>query len=624
MMLQYTQERQSLKRWLGVCSDSSNKRCKGQGTFQDPISLVEDVNDSLDSHFVRSLPTDDDRYKVRLEQELSLIRMNNFEPVFLNVVTLLEHTKHIPHIVRGSAAGSLVSWMLGITNIDPIKHNMALERFMNARRPNKPDIDLDFPQHLRDEVISIMGRLFPDRVGRVCNHVKWKEASALQEACRQTFGVINDQTGKIVHSLVNTPRYDSLHCGGVVVFPSTVSKKLIAKESMLTLDKREVEEAGLVKIDLLSNRGLSILFAAQQRLQARGIKVPVGLDKFPTDDSLVVERLQRADLIGVTYCETPTMIKVIRYIQPTNPIELSLCLALARPAPNKQVAKERLQQGLTNLLVYDDDMIEYIADLLNTDLAEGESIRKALSKTKSTDEPAWTVFVDRLKLRYPSQQVSKIVNVCKQVQQYAFCKSHSMNYAYLGWALLWYKAHYNADFWVAVLSHASSQYADWVYVRQAISEGYTVEQGGKVGGKSRWSFHEPTKTLYCSSTEFTKQRSMEQFLDVMTVDVHQDSKVAIQQLCTIGYWTGPWPSCWFFSLSSSSQCSFYGLVAVYRLYKTKQGILTFITLGVGNGVYYNLTVDGEPPKGCRMVKGNGVFKGDFEIVAKSNEILYEC
>ena len=555
-------------------------------------SFKVELSTKLSECFVRELPSDP-VYLDRFNQEMDLIQKNNFEPIFLQVVNILKYTRGVQHIIRGSAAGSLVSWLLGISNLDPVKHNMSLERFMNHKRLNKPDIDCDFPHDLRDKVFEIVYRLYPNCVGRICNHVMWKRRSALREAFRITKGINNPLVDKIVDNLVGKKHYDSVHCGGVVVFDKPLSKDMILNNRVIKYNKIEAEKAGLVKIDILSNRGLTILNHLDPNRQ---------IHEYPFDDKGIQEVLLKADLIGITYAETPVVMKIVRLIKPKNPIELSLCLALVRPAPDKKEIQKKINDYRmdlcdVNFLVYDDDLLEYIAKCLDTDLAEGELIRKSLAK----NEPgAWKKFLDRLSLKYPVQTVNKIAKNLKNIDKYSFCKSHSMNYAYLCWALLWHKVYNKRNFWRVVLSHAHSQYARWVYIRHAMSEGFKVELAKLPKTKVKeWKVDK--WYLYCESKQ--KQKTITSwFKPTAKID---DTNTSLKQLSEYGYWNGKWMKEFGIFplikvknefLTETPKFEIRGLIACYREYKTYKGIVTFVTLGVDDGHYINLTIEGTVSK----------------------------
>ena len=541
--------------------------------------------------FVRECPCKEE-YKQRLEYELNIIDTQNFTRIFIIVANLIQKV-HCLYICRGSAASSLVCYLLGITHIDPLEHSMNFSRFLNPKRISQPDIDIDFPHHLHKQIFDILYSCYPSQVGRVINHVFYKSKSAWNKALKLTKGTVNAKTFKISSSLLNQPNYDSIHCGGAVVFSGPVPKPYIhpkqflrsekikdsSKSLKLKLDKREVENEGLVKIDLLSNRGLSILQALDNKRQ---------ISDYPALDPKITDLLNNLDVLGVTFIETPNMIRVIRIIKPDSPILLSLCLALARPAPNilnlvnaKGSSRETnsLQRGSNGtrtqkerILVYDDDMIEQIADWLEIDFSTAESIRKGLTKNAPG---AWDAFKLRLLSRYEVKKVNQIIEDCQFVRKYSFCKSHSLNYAYLCWALLWHKAHNRTEFWRAVLNHSQSMYEDWVYFRTIIHEGYSIELTTK---KERNAKTWRTKNNYFYLTDTPKkQSSLDGWVkkDENREGIIDTDILKVQQLRTFGYWTGSWIShCRF----EPGWCC--GIVATYSTRKFLRNVVTFYSVMV--------------------------------------------
>jgi error-prone DNA polymerase len=139
---------------------------------------------TLSPLFTRSIP-DDPTYKARLEEEYALIDRNNFTKVFLQVRTILRLTSDIPHIIRGSAGSSLVCYLLGITEIDPIKYQIELARFMNTARQDLPDIDMDFPYNRRDEVYHRIQEAYPGLMARISNHILFRQKTATRQALRE-------------------------------------------------------------------------------------------------------------------------------------------------------------------------------------------------------------------------------------------------------------------------------------------------------------------------------------------------------------------------------------------------------------------------------------------------------
>ena len=573
-MLKYTSEKLFMSRWL-------NKP-----------RVTPNISSHLPSLFLRKCP-EEEEYQSRLKEELEIIEKSNFEKIFIQAA-LVVRSVDFQYICRGSAASSLVCFLLGITHIDPISNKMQFARFLNHKRNNQPDIDLDFPQNLREKVFEKIYDLFYCRVGHVINHLAWRERGATREALRLNKGEKNSSTAALAAKLLNTHKGDSLHCGGVVIFDDRVPEKFVNTclkgkfVPKLNINKKETEEAGLVKLDILSNRGLSILNDLDSKRN---------ICDYPADDPAVIKLLDDCDVIGITFVETPLVIKTMRIIKPRSPAELSLCLALVRPGPDKkriiaQLNKCRNPDDLG--LVYDDDVIEYISQILDVDVAEGDTMRKILSKNREED---WDDFEKKLLDRYPPWKAQQMIKNCGLVKRYTFCKSHSLNYAYMCWAMLWHKAHNPAKFWAAVLTHADSQYERWIYFRQAIEGGFDVELAKHRGKK--WKTHK--NRIYVSDTP-QKQMQLSCFMT---------DSARWKQLEEYGFWVGKGFDAFFCDGEK-----FCGLIACSRRYKCDDGsFVSFVTIGVGEKKFFNITVIGKLDKRSKVLSGKGKKISEWEVYA---------
>lgn len=565
-MLKYIPERIYINQWL-----------------QKPFEKIEKETINLRDYFIKPIPQE---YIERVNYELNLIHKLEFTTYFYQVVMILRQYKGL-YICRGSAASSLVCYLLGITHIDPVTHNMNFARFLNPLRVTPPDIDLDFCHHQQKIVMESFYKLFPMRVGRIINHVYYRAKSAFNEILRQDKGYKSTSTYIKAQKLVGTLHYDSLHCGGLVVFPSIVPKKFrgLNKKSTtysLNINKKEAEKEKLIKIDILSNRALSILSFLDEKRQ---------IHEYPIDDPLTITLLKNYDVIGVPFIETPNMIKVMKKINPTTPIELSLCLALARPAANKFKKKKESDP----LLVYDDDMIEYISSILDISYEEGESIRKGLSKGS---EEVWTYFEKQCLKKFKRSKVNQILKHCKFVNYYSFCKSHSLNYAYLCWAILWHKAHNKGNFWCSVLNYNKSQYSKWVYFREIIQDGFKVEciKMKKTTEKRAWKIYK--NYIYLSNSSYTQTKLTSFFTSPTTKTKFLD------QINEFGYWVDDWPSELNVKYNKKGHIIEYsGLIAWIKELQINDSIISFITISTSPKTYYNVIVNRKINKDELILKG---------------------
>ena len=501
--------------------------------------------------FVRELP-EGKNYETRLEEELEIIAKLGFAKHFLRVVEILNLTKDIPHITRGSAGSSLICWMLGISSVDPIKEHIPLSRFMNPKRDDLPDIDLDFPHWQQETVMNRIFKNWPGQSARVSNYVTYKEKSAVREAAKR-FGakgklkrnfkleeVIDKSFVKdaerLSNKLLGKKRCISKHCGGILIFDRAVPKSLINGENQILLDKYEIEDLEHFKIDILSNRGLSQLWEIEQR----------DLLDYPEEDEATSEMLCRGDVLGVTQAESPAMRRLFRAIQPKNRNDCVLGTALIRPVATQGRRKASFfqdwsQDRFDDAIVFEDDAIDLISELLGCDQYEADMWRRAFAKK---NEEKMFEFM-QLVGNHPKKD--DVYAALKELSHFGLCRAHAINLGRLIWALAYQKAHNPVAFWKAALKHCQGSYARWVYWQEAKLAGAvptSVFEGGEI----------------------------------------KDLRL-----------TGKWNSSRFIpvckEIRKPGQVEFCGLVANYRVFKSKpKEYITFVTLGTGNGKYLDVVL----------------------------------
>jgi len=586
----------------------------------------------LPPKFRRQVP-DDIRYKERLDMEFALIDQNGFTQVFLQVQTILGFMDDIPHIIRGSAGSSLVCWLLGISFFDPIIYGLELARFMNEGRLDMPDIDIDVPYNRRDELYARVARAFPGRVARISNHVKFQPKSAMREALRQVgvkgmipkhyklgklladSGVSADEVRSIAKDLEGTERLTSLHCGGIVIFEDAVPPELILKEHLelesdkgaslcqIKLDKDETEDAGHIKIDLLSNRGLA---------QAIGVCEQIGLDLWHNIPKEWFGRIRacfaEGETIGLTFGESRGMRRIFKDMRPQGINEIAIALALIRPAAAEGGRKKRYINNYNNgtlpqaaadaPIVYDDDAIRRICAVLSCNTATGDRWRKAFAKGnagKISD------FEMQLALRGMSNIKKKtLLSDLHQLAKYSFCKSHALSYAFLVWRLAYLKVRYPHEFWISTLNHNHSEYRRWVHMREARTAGLLLSRGSppyKLGMRKGKPAVVPVsggEQMILGSDE-----SLGQIESDMT---------------NLGYWCSEkfFPGCELNLYKEKGNdhitAAFSGLVATVRM---SHG-LTMLCIGVDNGRYIDLVVDNcDHSLFSSGVEGIGIYKNDI-------------
>lgn len=507
--------------------------------------------ETLVGKFIKTLPQGKD-YAIRLEEELELIARLGFAKHFLRVVEILNLTKDIPHMTRGSAGSSLICWMLGISTVDPVKERIPLSRFMNPKRDDLPDIDLDFPHWQQETVMNRIFKHWPGQSARVSNYVTYKEKSAVREAAKR-YGakgtlkrnfkleeVIDkdfvQDAERLANKLLGKKRCISKHCGGILIFDRSVPKSLINGDNQILLDKYEIEDLEHFKIDILANRGLSQLWEIEQR----------DMLDYPEEDEATAELLSRGDVLGVTQAESPAMKRLFRAIRPKNRNDCILGTALIRPVATQGRRKASFfqdwsQEKFDETIVFEDDAIELISKILGCDQYTADMWRRAFAK-KNEEK-----MFEFMQLIGEHPKKDDVFAALKELSHFGLCRAHAINLGRLIWALAYQKAHNPVKFWKAALKHCQGSYARWVYwqeaklagaVQSSIIEGYEVQDLKQTG---RWQ-----------SGRFI-------------------------------------PACT--EIRRPGQVEFCGLVANYRVFKSKpKEYITFVTLGTGNGRYLDIVL----------------------------------
>jgi DNA polymerase-3 subunit alpha len=313
----------------------------------------------------------------RLQTELEAISRHGYAPLFLVVAGIVRFAREarIPVNTRGSVANSLVAYCAGITNVDPIAHDLAFERFLNPARADLPDIDLDFCSRRRDEVLDYVRRTYgPQHVALVSTMSTLQPRGAVRETAK-AYGLDEIQADRLIamlprrwhpdprrrdkrtvenvlaelvdprlkevvqaaYSLVDQPHHLSVHPGGVVITPGPLTDLLpvqwAPKGFLITqFDHRDVEAIGLPKLDLLGIRALTVLADAEHMVQ-RHYDPAFRVDNIPLDDPLTADLLARAETIGVFQCESSGAQRTLRQLRARTVRDLAVANAFFKPGP---------------------------------------------------------------------------------------------------------------------------------------------------------------------------------------------------------------------------------------------------------------------------------------------------
>lgn len=536
------------------------------------------------------------KYQKRIVKEFKLIQKNEFEKVFLHVIEILKMMNGMPHVIRGSAGSSLLCYLLGITNFDPIKENIVLSRFMHKHRHDMPDIDIDVPWFKHKETFQKIYKKWGDKAARISNHNMYSHKSAIRQAIRdeghRKFVPRNFKLNKIfdeeetqdrvidnTKKLIGKFRCYSQHCGGVVILEDDIPEDYLLdnKPKQLKLNKDQAEEQGLIKIDVLSSRGLGQLWEIEKK----------PIEDYPYDEE-VYKIFHGGYNIGITFGESPAMRKLFRVHKPKSINDIARLLGLVRPCASKSNAhfnknKWRSKTAEFRPIVYDDDGTQIIQELLNCTDSEAELYRRAFSKR---NEREMLAFNNRIK-SHPDRQL--IFDNLKFLQHYSFCKSHAYSYALLLYALAYQKKYNPQKFWVSAINNCHSSYRKWVYYAEAMNTGLKLHIGNPP-----WKIVKD-KLLPKNGTCQMK----------LVVNDKNDFRKH-------GYWTSGNFMEGMYYKEEGDKVSFKGLIAISRRYvdwsqKKKEGV-TFITIGYDFGKYLDLAITGNVGIGRNtVVEGNGYY-----------------
>ncbi len=536
----------------------------------DKVELLDLKKDILLPHFVvpANFKTQDeylasitwagarDRYKIltpeaeeRIQFELGVIEKMGFAGYFLIVSDFIRAGREIGVFVgpgRGSAAGSVVAYCIGITNIDPIKYKLLFERFLNPERKSMPDIDTDFDDEGRQKVIDyVVQKYGKNQVAQIITYGTMAAKSSIADVARvmdlplaesraisklvpekpgislkrllkapftakeakdgeksleekeqlgsEDFESVkklreiyngNDLQSKILHEaevLEGSVRNTGIHAAGIIIAPKDLTDLIpvaTSKESDLWLTQIEgntIEEAGVIKMDFLGLKTLSILKTALALIK-QNHDITIEIDNIPLDDEKTYRLYQQGDTNATFQFESAGMQKYLRELKPDKFDDLIAMNALYRPGPMAYIPQFVNRKHGREIVTYDvPDMEEYLEEtygitvyqeqvmLLSQKLAgfskgDADVLRKAMGKKQiATLNKMKVQFVEGATAKgHPKDKLDKIWTDWEAFAQYAFNKSHSTCYAFVAYQTAYLKAHYPSEYMAAVLNHAGS------------------------------------------------------------------------------------------------------------------------------------------------------------------------
>ncbi|MEH7385197.1 DNA polymerase III subunit alpha, partial [Bacillus sp. JJ1521] len=476
----------------------------------------------------------------RLQFELEVIKNMNFSDYFLIVWDFMKYAHENGILTgpgRGSAAGSLVAYVLYITDVDPLEHHLLFERFLNPERISMPDIDIDFPDNRRDEMIEYVskkyGRLHVAQiitfgtlaaraalrdVGRVMG-ISPKEADflaklvpsklgiTLQQAYEESQGlrdyIQNIEIGRKIFEtakkIEGLPRHTSTHAAGVVISEQPLTDLIAIQDGhndvYLTQFPMDIlEEIGLLKMDFLGLRNLTLIDNIGSMIK-RGTGKSIDLSTIPLDDQKTFTLLSKGDTTGVFQLESSGMRSVLVRLQPNTLEDIVAVNALYRPGPMENIPlyiarkhkKEAVQyphpdlepilQMTNGVIVYQEQIMQIASKMAGFSLGEADLLRRAVSKKKKEvlDKERHHFVQGCLSKGYTEKTANEIYDLIVRFANYGFNRSHAVAYSMIAYQLAYLKANYPLYFMAALLTSViGNDDKLGQYIRESKQKGITI------------------------------------------------------------------------------------------------------------------------------------------------------
>jgi error-prone DNA polymerase len=483
--------------------------------------------------------------KARVDHEMHIIREKNFAHYFLVVADIVRRAQR--SCGRGSAAASIVSYALGITHVDPIGHGLFFERFLNLGRMDPPDIDMDFAWDERDSIIDdIFARYGHGHVAMVANHNGFGARSGIREVAK-VFGLTDREIGRVTEkigyrwhlqdvgeTLGQHPKmrgitfekpwdeildaacrlqghfnHLSTHCGGVVITPDEIRRYCPVEISndgrqILQWEKDSVENAGLVKIDILGNRSLAVIRDALSMVNGNYGRHLEYAALNPLKDPETAKIFYKGDTFGVFYFESPATRQVLTKVAAGLAFEKYLAMdhfslnvvvtSIIRPASNRSIHDwlSRLKGApwkpphpllgpvlneTLGVMVFQEQLSRAAIHLAGFDPGEADMLRKTVSKKHKEKKlrDFHERFVQGARARgVHDKAIDQVWKMMMGFDGYSFCKPHSASYTLVAYKSAWLRAHYPAEFMAAVISNGGGYYSTFSYISEARRMGLNV------------------------------------------------------------------------------------------------------------------------------------------------------
>ena len=484
-----------------------------------------------------NLEKDAEEYTKRLRKEIAVISKLGFQDYFLIIQDFVNWAKDNDIYVgpgRGSAAGSLVSYILGITDVDPLKYDLLFERFLNEERVSLPDIDLDIEDTRRSEVLDYVFEKYGlDHVAQISAFQRMGPKTAIRDIARlegMNMGEVNEFSKKIgfaqtlkdaykdvpafkamvnrnpknvdifkrALSIETLPRQLGTHAAGIVISDEPIHEYMptveVRERKQVQFTMNHLEEYGLVKIDILGLRNLSIIHEMQNQIFAKYNK-KLNLNAIPLNDKKTLQLLSNADTHGIFQLESRGMKQTLRQVGVHSFDDIVAIISLFRPGPMKFIdsyakrkqGKEKLQsiskeydeitKATYGIIVYQEQIMQIAQSFAGLSFGQADILRRAISKKdiNKMESLKSDFFNGAISKGQSRDKIVKVFEMIELFAEYGFNKSHAVAYSLISYRLAYLKANFPVQFYTTMIKFASgSVETTESYINEAKEKGISV------------------------------------------------------------------------------------------------------------------------------------------------------
>ena len=474
-------------------------------------------------------------YQERLEKELSVIHQMGFDDYFLIVAYLLRYAREQDiycGMGRGSAAGSLVAYVLGITQVDPVKHNLFFERFLNPERVAMPDIDIDMPDDRRAELLAYMkNRYGSDHVAQIVTFSTLGKRQALRDVGKafgmteaelsnltrmlvRRFGTLADEyennqrfkaevlkNGKlkriyeVARRIEGMPRQTSTHASGVVLSEESLVNYVSLKPSedlaLTQYEAPDVEAIGLLKIDFLGLRNLTIISRLRDLVKKRQ-KIDIDPLKIDLEDEATLALFRAGNTMGIFQFENPQMRRFLRNLAPSKFDDIVDATSIFRPGPSQFIPQfvarrhgkeivpvvddsiSEILKPTYGIMIYQEQIMQVAQAFAGFSLGKADLLRRAISKKKGSEleKLREDFLISAGEMGHSKEKAEEIYDLIERFANYGFNRSHGFAYGALAFQIAYFKAHFPDEFYEIQLRDRKRE----VMILDALDNGFEIEK----------------------------------------------------------------------------------------------------------------------------------------------------